>query len=166
MPPWCPNLLVGRFGVDLVCVSVYRRTRRVGGRGALWPPNFANNKQIERNSGRIRANISGALFFSPFSPFFPFLACLSKYIVENFRTACMHPYADTGIEDRKPPPPPPPPLSKVFRAGADSGMDSAIRAKHAKNVCALSQTDQVPYYAYARGGGGGYFHYTAYWVGL
>ena len=34
--------------------------------------------------------------------------------------ACMYPYADTGI--------------RAFRK--DSGMDSAIRPKHAKNVCA------------------------------
>ena len=68
----------------------------------------------------------------------------------------MYPYADTGIEDRKfwpheknaqvfpPPPPPPPLLNKVLRAGMESGMDSAIWGKHAKNVCAL-QTEQAPY---------------------
>ena len=32
----------------------------------------------------------------------------------------------------------------VFRAGDNSGIDSAIRAKHAKYVCD-PQTEQVPY---------------------
>ena len=62
-------------------------------------------------------------------------------------------YADTGIGDRKflarekkkvhetrrPPPPPP---SEVFRAGADSGMDSAIREKHAKKCVCPQKTNK------------------------
>ena len=104
-----------------------------------------------QNSGIIRANIRASLF----SFFFP--PCLSKYVVRNFRSLYVPVcgYADTGIEDRtflaheksakvhEFPPPPPPRRSARFSGlhGADSGMNSAIQAKHAKNVCAPQKNE-------------------------